>query len=88
MDHKSKNEDYRALSPEQIVSEQQKEIAAISDLFQISKPTAAALLRHFQWKKERLIQRYLENPEQVRKDAGVALSGKFSLLLSTLSFVF
>lgn len=47
----------------------------ISDVMQLcSIPTAAAtaaLLRHFKWNKEKLIESYLENPEKTCRDAGM-----------------
>lgn len=42
-------------------------------MFCISLSVAATLLRYFQWKKEKLVLEYLENPEKVCKKAGVSL---------------
>jgi ariadne-1 len=62
---------FSCLSPGEIVAYQEKEIKEIADVFSISTSMSATLLRHFQWKKEKLLQKYLENPQQVCKDAGV-----------------
>lgn len=65
--------DFSCLSPDQIIKEQEKEIKVVSDLLVIPASDASTLLRHFQWKKEKLLARYLENPDQVRKEAGLNL---------------
>eukprot|EP01119_Soliformovum_irregulare_P017106 TRINITY_DN5031_c0_g2_i1.p1 TRINITY_DN5031_c0_g2~~TRINITY_DN5031_c0_g2_i1.p1 ORF type:complete len:607 (-),score=164.31 TRINITY_DN5031_c0_g2_i1:116-1936(-) len=62
---------FKTFSPEEIVKEQEAEIKSISDLLEIPPSAASTLLRHFQWKREKLIERYFKNPEQVCKEAGV-----------------
>jgi len=75
--------DFSCLSPEDIISVQEKEIRALADLFSIGLQQASALLRHFQWKKEQLISRYLENPEQVLKEVGIVLEENPSVVRSS-----
>ena len=65
------NNKFACLSPQEIVSQQEKEIKSVSDLFSISPSIAATLLRHFQWKKEKLIAKFLDNPDQIYKEAGI-----------------
>lgn len=62
---------WRTLSPEQIVEQQKLEVQSISELFKVTDEESMLLLRSFQWQKEQLISKYLENPESVRKEAGL-----------------
>jgi len=62
---------FSCLSPGEIVAYQEKEIKEIADLFSITTAVSATLLRHYQWKKEKLLQKYFENPQAVCKEAGV-----------------
>lgn len=50
---------------------QEKEVEEIADLLSVPASTSASLLRHFHWKRERFLTRYLENPQQVCQSAGV-----------------
>jgi len=67
--------EFSCLSPEEIISAQEAEIKSIADLFNITRHVAGLLLRHYSWKKERLIARMCENPELVLKEAGVTSDG-------------
>ncbi|PRP85297.1 hypothetical protein PROFUN_06899 [Planoprotostelium fungivorum] len=67
-------DEYACLSPEEIISRQQTEIAFVADLLSIPTSVAAALLRHFSWKREVLIAKYFENPEGTQAEAGVSIS--------------
>eukprot|EP01117_Protostelium_nocturnum_P019066 TRINITY_DN814_c0_g1_i1.p1 TRINITY_DN814_c0_g1~~TRINITY_DN814_c0_g1_i1.p1 ORF type:complete len:619 (-),score=209.61 TRINITY_DN814_c0_g1_i1:131-1897(-) len=69
--------DFACLSPEEIIEQQQKEISFISELFSLPSFTAAALLRHFAWKREVLIARFLESPEKTKEAAGVSQSDTY-----------
>jgi len=62
---------FSCLSPDEIVAYQEKEIKEIADLLSISPSISATLLRHFQWKREKLLMKYFENPSRVCQDAGV-----------------
>eukprot|EP01114_Cavostelium_apophysatum_P022118 TRINITY_DN789_c0_g1_i3.p1 TRINITY_DN789_c0_g1~~TRINITY_DN789_c0_g1_i3.p1 ORF type:complete len:582 (-),score=159.50 TRINITY_DN789_c0_g1_i3:140-1885(-) len=71
-----KEGDFSCLSPEDIISRQHREIRSVADLCNVSHSVAGSLLRHFQWKKERLIAAYFENSEKVKKEAGIQQNGK------------
>jgi ariadne-1 len=64
--------EFECLSPEQIIAKQEREVRSVADLFKISQAAASIFLRYYQWNKEKLISNYLENPEKVRKEAGVS----------------
>ncbi|KAA8913627.1 hypothetical protein FN846DRAFT_928980 [Sphaerosporella brunnea] len=68
--------DYRPLSAQTIRDEQAMQVNEISTLFGLSPEQCAILLRHFKWQKERLIERYMDNPDVVLADAG--LGSEFS----------
>jgi ariadne-1 len=63
--------DYRVLDVQDIVNAQVKEVEQIAVMFAIKNTDAAILLRHFGWNKERLIERYMDAPEKVNREAGV-----------------
>lgn len=63
--------DYKCLDIEGLEQAQRKEVEHIAGMFVISTGDAAVLLRHFQWNKEKLIERYMDEPEAVKRDAGV-----------------
>ncbi|CAG8499093.1 10955_t:CDS:2 [Acaulospora colombiana] len=54
-----------------IVKKQDEEVVHVSSILGIQKQHAATLLRHFRWNKERLIERYMDNSDDVLKKAGV-----------------
>ncbi|PWN45025.1 hypothetical protein IE81DRAFT_226040 [Ceraceosorus guamensis] len=58
-------------SPKAIVTAQEKEITQIENMFAIKTTDAAILLRHFSWNKERLIERYMDDPDTVASAAGI-----------------
>ncbi len=78
LDPTSNEQDFACLSPQEIIHQQSKEIQSVADLFSISSSLAGLLLRHFQWKKEKLIAKFFENPEQVYKEAGITESSSTS----------
>eukprot|EP01111_Echinosteliopsis_oligospora_P005800 TRINITY_DN1948_c0_g1_i1.p1 TRINITY_DN1948_c0_g1~~TRINITY_DN1948_c0_g1_i1.p1 ORF type:complete len:560 (+),score=110.51 TRINITY_DN1948_c0_g1_i1:175-1854(+) len=66
-----KPKSFSCLSPKEIVAYQEREIKEIAELLSIPLSSSNALLRHFQWKREKLLTRYLEHPEKVCQESGV-----------------
>jgi ariadne-1 len=63
--------DYRPLSAQTIREEQASQVNEIATLFGLSSEQCAILLRHFKWQRERLIERYMDNPDTVLETAGL-----------------
>lgn len=80
-----KRKSFSCLSPSEIVAFQEKEVAEIADLLSVPSSSSATLLRHFHWKRERFLTRYLENPQQVCQAAGVPYVPNSGAKLRTLS---
>lgn len=76
--------DFKCLDIAGIEAAQRVQIEHIAGMFMVSNADAAVLLRHFHWNKERLIERYMDAPEQVKWEAGV-LDNPASQKLLTLS---
>ena|SRR6185312_5455199 len=51
----------------------QKQVTHVANILGILKEHAASLLRHFRWNKERLIERYMDDLQDVLRKAGVIL---------------
>lgn len=85
LDHEQKSKSFSCLSPSEIVAYQEKEVAEIADLLSVPAATSAALLRHFHWKRETFLTRYLENPQQVCQSAGVTYVPTSGAKLRSLS---
>ncbi|GAM24555.1 hypothetical protein SAMD00019534_077300 [Acytostelium subglobosum LB1] len=69
---------FRCLSPNELVQHQQKEIKDVADLLQLSPSSALALLKHFNWKREKMLTRYFESPKDVCKEVGIEFPGRSS----------
>ncbi|KAI5814870.1 hypothetical protein BZA77DRAFT_93298 [Pyronema omphalodes] len=63
--------DFRALSANDVKNEQDKQINEVSSILGRSAEQCAILLRHFKWQKERLIEIYMDGPEQVLEESGL-----------------
>jgi len=71
--HVGRQKSYQVLEMNEIVGESKKLIKEVTDVLSLpSQVAAVALLRHFGWNKEKLIERYMENPEAVCKEAGMS----------------
>lgn len=70
--------DFSVHSVSDIVASQQKEVMQVSGILGIRQEHAATLLRHFRWNKERLIERYMDNPDIVLRQAGVITDNKLA----------
>ncbi|KAI8814532.1 hypothetical protein BJ742DRAFT_746543 [Cladochytrium replicatum] len=65
--------DFKAVSVEEIIQFQNQQITHVAGILGCLEEHAATLLRHFRWNKERLIEKYMETPEDVCASAGVIL---------------
>lgn len=63
--------EFKVLSPTDIQSQQDKHIEEVSTILGQPFETAAILLRHYRWNKERLIEHYMDHPEVVLEKAGL-----------------
>ncbi|KAL1925647.1 uncharacterized protein VTP21DRAFT_530 [Calcarisporiella thermophila] len=70
---KSYEVDFTVWSVEDIVRNQEKEITDVSNILGLERQHSATLLRYFRWSKERLIEKFVDNPENVVQRAGVVL---------------
>lgn len=65
--------DFQVHSTDEIIKFQNEEVAHVAGILGCLPQHAATLLRHFKWNKERLIERYMEDPEAVSEKAGVVV---------------
>ncbi|TPX72182.1 hypothetical protein SpCBS45565_g00427 [Spizellomyces sp. 'palustris'] len=63
-------------STDEIIEFQNKEIAHVAGILGCLPEHAATMLRQFKWNKERLIERYMEDPEGESEKAGVVVDTK------------
>ncbi len=63
--------EYKVLSPTDIQALQDKQIEEVSNILGQPPEWTAILLRHFRWNKERLIESYMDHPEDVLDNAGL-----------------
>eukprot|EP00127_Corallochytrium_limacisporum_P005775 Clim_evm154s210 gene=Clim_evmTU154s210 len=61
--HHAEN-NYEVLKPKDLISKQLTYIEDVNTIFQIPAPTARILLQHFNWDKERLVERYYEGDQE------------------------
>ncbi|KAI0762181.1 hypothetical protein BD413DRAFT_484840 [Trametes elegans] len=72
-EHKVYEVEYSSLSQPEVESIMRADVDHISTIFGVEPPTAALLLRHFHWNKEKLIEKYMDNASAVAVAAGVEL---------------
>jgi len=53
-------------------TEAQKKIDSVVDILSTTPSTSQILLRSYKWDKEKLIEKYSENPDKVLKEAGIS----------------
>ncbi|KAI5776894.1 hypothetical protein EDC01DRAFT_719912 [Geopyxis carbonaria] len=63
--------EFKTVSDDQLRKVQREQINEVSTIFGLSMEQGAILLRHFKWQKERMIERYMESPEEVMHAAGL-----------------
>jgi len=63
---------FEVLSEINVASEAKKMVDAVIDVLGVDSPsTASALLRHFKWNKEKLIQNFIQDPEKIYNEVGL-----------------
>ena len=73
--------DFRVLSPDDIMSQQEKQIEEVASILGLPFAQTAILVRHMRWNKEKLIEQYMDKPDKVLESAG--LGSTFSEAPST-----
>ncbi|GAA5943109.1 E3 ubiquitin-protein ligase HEL1 [Sporobolomyces koalae] len=63
--------EYRVLSLQEIELEQKQGTEYVEDMLKLKPESAAVLLRHFGWKKEKLVEAYMEDAEGTLEKAGI-----------------
>eukprot|EP01112_Ceratiomyxa_fruticulosa_P017100 TRINITY_DN5267_c0_g1_i1.p1 TRINITY_DN5267_c0_g1~~TRINITY_DN5267_c0_g1_i1.p1 ORF type:complete len:652 (+),score=121.35 TRINITY_DN5267_c0_g1_i1:1419-3374(+) len=69
-DGNEETNEFSCLTPEDLLNYQNKEIQIVADLLHVPLPSASVLLRHYKWKRERLLACYFENPKKVWSQVG------------------
>ncbi|KAF8149451.1 hypothetical protein B0H34DRAFT_802444 [Crassisporium funariophilum] len=70
---KSYEVDYESLSQHAVEKLMQRDVDHICGIFGVDASTAGLLLRHMKWNKERLIEKYMDNPTIMLVAAGVTV---------------
>jgi ariadne-1 len=63
--------DFKVLSPADIEKEQNQQINEVSTILGLPPESAAILLRFARWNRERLIESYMDDPEEILEEAGL-----------------
>ncbi|KAK2746260.1 hypothetical protein FQN55_005688 [Onygenales sp. PD_40] len=66
--------DFKVLSTEDIQREQNVQIQEVSSILGLPPESAAILLRYGRWNREKLIESYMERPDEIQEEAGVGSS--------------
>jgi ariadne-1 len=75
----NRQKSYQVLEMNEIIGESKKIVKETTDVLGLpSQVAAVALLRHFGWNKEKLIEKYMEDPETVCREAGMANLSRLS----------
>ena len=63
--------DFEVFSPEEIQNQQDQQVSEVANLMEQPREATAILLRFGRWNKERLIEQYMDNPEDILEKAGL-----------------
>jgi ariadne-1 len=63
--------EFQVLGPSEIQKQQDVQIGEVASILMQPPEAAAILLRHLRWNKERLIEAYMDNPEDLLESAGL-----------------
>ncbi|GAO18391.1 hypothetical protein UVI_02010020 [Ustilaginoidea virens] len=63
---------FKVYEPSDIQRQQDDMINEVNMILDMQKEDAAIMLRHFRWNKERLLEDYMDHPEQVLEAAGLS----------------
>ena len=66
--------DFKVLSPSDIEREQNQQINEVSLVLGLPPESAAILLRYGRWNREKLIESYMDYPEETLEEAGLGTS--------------
>ena len=59
------------MAKQDVINQSKELIEGVRELLSLSSSAAAAaLLRHFKWNRERLLETYMSNPEKTLKEVG------------------
>ncbi|SCZ93170.1 BZ3500_MvSof-1268-A1-R1_Chr6-2g08505 [Microbotryum saponariae] len=67
--------EFRVLSSQELKDEQSRAVDYVADMLKLKPEGAAVLLRYFAWKKEKLLEAYMEDSEGTLAKAGIQESG-------------
>lgn len=67
--------DYKVYTEDQIRAMQQQQFEEVSSILGLPTDQCATLLRQYKWQKEKLIEQFMDHPDEVTKSAGI-LSGE------------
>lgn len=70
--------DFEVLSPEDIHKQQAQQVYEVSTLLEQPQEATAILLRFSRWNKERLIEQYMDNQEEILDKAGLGQTIRLS----------
>jgi ariadne-1 len=73
---KSYQVDFKVYSPDDIQKTQTSQIDEVAMITDLPPESAAILLRHGRWNKEKLIEKYMEDQEKMLDEAGIGRSSK------------
>lgn len=63
--------EFKVLSPEDIEREQNQQINEVSAILGLPPESSAILLRYGRWNREKLIESYMDHPEETLEEAGL-----------------
>ncbi|EEA23883.1 hypothetical protein TMatcc_006957 [Talaromyces marneffei ATCC 18224] len=66
--------DFKVLSPADIERDQNSRIAEVSSILGLPPESAGILLRFARWNREKLIESYMDRPEEILEEAGLGHS--------------
>ncbi|KAI9787600.1 MAG: hypothetical protein M1839_000131 [Geoglossum umbratile] len=68
--------EFKVIGPSEIQLAQDKHIEVVALILGLPAETCAILLRYFHWNKDRLIESYMDRPDQVLENAGFGRSSE------------
>lgn len=63
--------EFKVLDPGDIDREQNQQVSEVSEVLGLPPESAAILLRYGRWNRERLIESYMDHPEETLEEAGL-----------------
>ncbi|GAA5912248.1 hypothetical protein JCM8208_001312 [Rhodotorula glutinis] len=79
--------EYKVLSLAQLEGQQRDAVNYVQDMLQLKPESAAVLLRYFNWKKDKLVETYMEDAEGTLAKAGIHEGGAQPRLKRVRGFV-